>query len=71
MALGQDSGGTGASRRAEAFRILEIIKDETERMIPKDANFVSNMEDRLEERADFEPTTPMIFWLRDIRDRLL
>jgi hypothetical protein len=70
MAFRKESGGTGVSRRDECRKILRIIEDDFDRMTTKDANFYTSMHDKLESDA-FEPTADQLFWLRDIRDRML
>lgn len=69
-AFRQESGGTGISRRDEARRLLKILEDDFDNMTTKDANLYADMHRRLESDS-FEPTAAQLFWLRDIRDRML
>jgi hypothetical protein len=63
----EETGGNADERRAEANRILKIIRDAgvgVEDMTQKDAEFFDKVEDET-----VEITPKMLFWLRDIKER--
>lgn len=67
--LTQDSGGTAEDRRNEADRILNILEAELnlDEISPNERKF---LEDMLIYR-DRPISTKQLFWLRDIKDRLV
>lgn len=64
--LSQDSGGDAVQRRAEADRIIRIIRDAEclDSMTDREQKFVNEAS-----HAGSEITVKMIFWLRDLKDR--
>jgi hypothetical protein len=66
MKLHGETGGDFHDRRAEANRLLEMIEGNEEKLTPKELGFVDDCRD------PDRPITPgMLFWLRDINERLL
>lgn len=65
MSLGGDSGGTNESRRIEADRLLERITAHDDDLNKHDLAFVMDCQD-----PDRVITSRMIFWLRDIAERV-
>jgi hypothetical protein len=70
MTFRQDSGGSGISRRDECRRIIVIVRDHFDAMSSTDSKFVQDMTERLDYDT-FEPSAKQLFWLRDIKDRIL
>jgi hypothetical protein len=76
--LGQQTGGGATSDADEARKLLELIEDAggyslvLEVMGDKSANFVaSQLEARDIRRSSYYVTGKQLFWLRDIKDRLV
>jgi hypothetical protein len=66
MALHGDSGGDFHDRRAEADRLLDMIEGHENELTTKELGFIDDCSD------PDRPITPgMLFWLRDIKDKLL
>lgn len=65
--LSDDSGGTAEDRRAEAWRILEILREfkALGKLTEIERAFVNKT-------AQGFPVSPkQIFWLREIKDRVI
>ena len=61
------TGGDADSRRKEATRLLDMIRDKTEMMTPSELRFVEGMFDDLGQSV----TGKQLLWLRDIKDKYL
>lgn len=76
--LGQCTGGTLEMDREEAVRILKMIKDTNWAAPPPDGvlnmgerAFIANILAGSRDAANFTVTGKQLFWLRDIKDKLL
>lgn len=65
------SGGTDQSRRQEARKILDMLKDvNTEQLRSKDAEFIESLTQRFASYGDRTLISPKtLFFLRNVKDR--
>ena len=73
MPLFQESGGSEQDRTNEAIHIWKIIQDlDHSDLSDKDAKFIDELRDRLHTYGASTHISPkQLFWLRDIKDKLL
>lgn len=70
--LTTESGGDHRQRAMEAEKLLELIGEDTDQLAPNEQKFVADLKERFE-RYGLQTTvsTKQLFWLRDIKDRLI
>lgn len=61
----QFTGGDADSRRAEADKLLDLLRDHAEEMQPKERRFVEQMLDDVEQPV----TGKQVLWLRDLASK--
>jgi hypothetical protein len=70
MALRNESGEDNDSRVAEARDIMRIVEDETEKLSGRETQFVESIADQLTFAVP-SISAKQIFWLRDIKDKVV
>lgn len=66
------SGGDNRSRLEEARKLIALIVPHLHQLPQKEREFIVQTEYRLESFGDSALVTPkQLFWMRDIRDRIL
>lgn len=69
--LGQETGGTPEQNKKEFLQLMELIALLDPDSLPdKDRGFYEDMKNRLI-FPKFVPSGKQLFWLRDIKDKLL
>jgi hypothetical protein len=63
--LTSETGSDADNRRSEANRILEMLKGRDEELAPNEQKFFENL------RKGYPVTAKQLFWLRDIKDRII
>jgi hypothetical protein len=63
--LTKDSGSDADNRRAEADRILKMLTPHFEELAPNEKQFVGDV------KRGFPVTVKQLFWLRDLKDKVL
>jgi phage shock protein A len=70
--LFQESGGSPESRTNEAEKLLEMLEGRDEAMAPNEQKFVTDLRERFEKYGAKTMVSPkQVFWLRDIKDRMI
>ena len=71
MSIGQETGKTPEAMRDEVVQLVKIISQSSpESLSDKDLHFYEDMKNRLV-FPKFVPSGRQLFWLRDIKDKLL
>lgn len=70
--LADDSGQTPERRTEEAQNLVEMLEDHEDEMSPSDRNFYRSTAERFKQYGlRTTISVKQLFWLRDIKDRVL
>ena len=70
--LSNDSGGDADSRNHEASRLMEMLEGYEDKLSEKEQSFIADLRERFEQYGGKTiVSVKQLFWLRDLKDKVL